>query len=59
MAEAIIAMAHRLDLHVMAEGIETAEQERVLRDRGCDEAQGFLYAKPMSALEISSLLQLH
>jgi diguanylate cyclase (GGDEF)-like protein/PAS domain S-box-containing protein len=55
-AEAIIAMAHRLDLHVMAEGIETSEQERILRDRGCDEAQGFLYAKPMSATAISGLL---
>jgi diguanylate cyclase (GGDEF)-like protein/PAS domain S-box-containing protein len=58
-AEAIIAMAHRMDLQVIAEGIETTEQERLLRDRGCDEAQGFLYAKPMSAAAISGLLKSH
>lgn len=55
-AEAIIAMAHRLDLQVMAEGIETAAQERLLLASGCDEAQGFLYAKPMSAAALSALL---
>lgn len=58
-AEAVIAMAHRLDLQVVAEGIETAEQERALRERGCDEAQGFLYGRPMSAAAISNLLQTH
>jgi EAL domain-containing protein (putative c-di-GMP-specific phosphodiesterase class I) len=59
MAEAVIAMAHRLDLQVVAEGIETPEQERLLLERGCDAAQGFLYGRPMPAAEISALLQRH
>lgn len=57
--EAIIAMAHRLELHVVAEGIETAEQERLLLEHGCDEAQGYLYARPMPAADISALLRAH
>jgi len=40
---AIIVMAHALGMTVVAEGVETAEQERYLQDRHCDEAQGYLY----------------
>ena len=43
-AESIIVMAHRLGLKVIAEGIETAEQEELLAAAGCDFGQGFLYA---------------
>jgi len=44
---AIIALAHSLDLDVVAEGIETDEQLWILQDLGCDIGQGFLFARPM------------
>jgi EAL domain-containing protein (putative c-di-GMP-specific phosphodiesterase class I) len=54
--EAIIAMAHKLGLDVIAEGVETVLQEDFLRDLGCAEVQGFLHARPMPADEIENLL---
>lgn len=47
--EAIIAMSHKLRLRVTAEGIETGEQLSLLRQRGCDEMQGFLLGRPVAA----------
>lgn len=44
---ALIAMAHSLDLAIVAEGVETPDQREFLIARGCEEAQGFLYAKPL------------
>ena len=44
---AIIALSRSLRLKVLAEGVETAEQLASLRHHGCDEIQGFLYARPM------------
>lgn len=46
--DAIIALAHRLNIEVIAEGVETKGQEASLRASACDEAQGFLYAKPLA-----------
>jgi diguanylate cyclase (GGDEF)-like protein len=46
---AVVSLAHALGLHVVAEGVETLEQERILLEIGCDEFQGFRYAKPMPA----------
>ncbi|WLD57485.1 EAL domain-containing protein [Salinispirillum sp. LH 10-3-1] len=46
-AETIIGLGKKLGLHTIAEGIETEQQERALKALGCDEAQGYHYAKPM------------
>jgi EAL domain-containing protein (putative c-di-GMP-specific phosphodiesterase class I) len=46
---ATIGMAHAMGLTVLAEGVETAAQRNFLRLHLCDEAQGFLYARPMPA----------
>ena len=54
--DAITGLAHRLGLTVIAEGIETPEQCTAIVDVGCDLAQGFLFARPMSASAIHQLL---
>ncbi len=46
-AEAVIVMAHKLGMRVVAEGVETAEQRALLQAAGCDFAQGYFYARPM------------
>jgi diguanylate cyclase (GGDEF)-like protein len=55
-AQAIISMGKALGLTVVAEGVETAEQDRFLRDQACDEIQGFLFSKPVPPEAIPSLL---
>ncbi|SCC47351.1 sensor domain-containing protein [Kosakonia oryziphila] len=55
---AIIAMAHSLGLGVIAEGVETEEQEKLLTELECDYMQGYLYSKPLPADEIEKLLVL-
>jgi len=52
LVEAIIVMAHKLDIKTIAEGVETKEQERLLMDFGCDYAQGFLYSAPIPIAEL-------
>lgn len=54
---AVIAMAHRLGLEVVAEGVENATQLNFLRDEGCDTAQGYLLGKPMLADKAQDLLR--
>ena len=53
---AIIALGRALDLTVVAEGVETAEQDAILKGYSCDEFQGFLFSRPVSAEQISCLL---
>jgi diguanylate cyclase (GGDEF)-like protein len=53
---AIIAMAHSLGITVVAEGVEKEAQFDILRDRGCDLAQGYWLGHPMSAAEFAHLL---
>ncbi|MCS6175478.1 EAL domain-containing protein [Shewanella baltica] len=54
---AIIALAHSLDLNVVAEGVETQEQLNFLAMQGCDQVQGFLLSKPLSATDFLTLLK--
>lgn len=55
-ATAIIAMAHSLNLKVVAEGVETEQQVRFLREAGCDVMQGYYFAKPMAPEVLERLL---
>ena len=55
LCEAIIAMAHKLGLKVVAEGVETKVQRALLVDAGCDYAQGYIFAKPMAAAEFEAM----
>lgn len=56
---AAIVMAHSLSMQVVMEGVETIEQEQVLRNEGCDMAQGYLYAVPYRDGEFRSWLTDH
>jgi diguanylate cyclase (GGDEF)-like protein/PAS domain S-box-containing protein len=53
----LIAMAHNLDIGVIAEGVETRQQASFLLNENCEEAQGFLYAKPLPAKEFEAYLR--
>ncbi|PKH07479.1 bifunctional diguanylate cyclase/phosphodiesterase [Moritella sp. Urea-trap-13] len=54
LARAIIAMAKKLNLQVVAEGVETPEQHQFIVDEGCDYGQGYLYGKPVPATMFTS-----
>lgn len=53
-AKSIIGLAHNMQLNVVAEGIETEAQAEWLRQQGCDQGQGFLYAKPLTPKQFES-----
>jgi diguanylate cyclase (GGDEF)-like protein/PAS domain S-box-containing protein len=54
----IISLAEALGLKVIAEGIESEEQLKLLQSHGCDEGQGYLFARPSPATKIPSLLEM-
>ncbi|MGD6961027.1 EAL domain-containing protein [Fictibacillus phosphorivorans] len=56
LVETIIAMAHNLDLKVIAEGVETEEQLQFLQQKQCNEAQGYYFSRPISAEELAVIL---
>ena len=56
---AIIEMGHSLNKQIIAEGIETTEQMYLLQNFNCDEGQGYLFSKPVSARLITPLLEQH
>jgi diguanylate cyclase (GGDEF)-like protein/PAS domain S-box-containing protein len=53
-AKSIIGLAHNMQMRVVAEGVENEQQADWLRDKGCDQAQGFFYAKPMTAKQLEN-----
>lgn len=55
--DGIIGMAHKLGMQVVAEGIETLEQLKVLKQKKCDIIQGYIFSKPLSSDDIEKLLQ--
>ena len=57
-AWAVVRLGHTLGLPVLAEGVETQEQRAVLREFGCDQAQGFLFGRPMSPEQLGAALRL-
>lgn len=56
-ADTVIAMAHRLNLNVVAEGVEDEAQLRFLRARGCEMMQGYYFSKPLPADDFTELLR--
>jgi EAL domain-containing protein (putative c-di-GMP-specific phosphodiesterase class I) len=56
--QAIISMGKALGMTVVAEGVETVEQQAFLRSHACDQMQGYLFSKPLPPAELASLLRL-
>jgi len=57
MVEKIIEMGHELEMEVIAEGVETEEQLRMLRERGCDGVQGYLFSRALPPAELLQWLK--
>ena len=57
LCDTIVDFAHRYGAKVVAQGVETAGELKTLRDMGCDYAQGYLLARPMSKSDFVGLLQ--
>jgi len=57
LCQAIVVMAHKLDLKVIAEGIETQQQLELLKAMGCDYGQGYLFSKPLPANKFEQLIK--
>ncbi len=54
--EAIVSLAHKLEMSVVAEGIETPEQKAILIDMDCDYGQGYLFARPMPKADVDAMM---
>jgi EAL domain-containing protein (putative c-di-GMP-specific phosphodiesterase class I) len=57
LCSAVVSIGRALNIKVVAEGVETPEQLRILRQLGCDEVQGYLISKPVPAHQIPELMQ--
>jgi len=57
LVEAIVNLSSRLNMHTVAEGVETEEQYRYLKQLGCRVYQGYLYSKPLSAQDFDFYLE--
>ena len=55
--EQVVLMAEKLELGLLAEGVETREQVDLLKSIGCDQVQGYYYAQPMPEEEFFDLLK--
>ena len=55
--EQVVSMSNKLELGLLAEGVETKEQVELLQSIGCDQVQGYYYAKPMPEEEFFELLK--
>ncbi len=58
LVEAMVFIAHSLDMSVIAEGVETIEQLTLLKELGCDEIQGYLYSRPLPNEKFTELLEI-
>jgi EAL domain-containing protein (putative c-di-GMP-specific phosphodiesterase class I) len=56
LCEAIVVMAHKLGVKVIAEGVETEQQRDLLQKIGCDYGQGYLFSRPIPADQFEALL---
>ncbi|WP_083394541.1 putative bifunctional diguanylate cyclase/phosphodiesterase [Planococcus donghaensis] len=56
LVEAMVLIGHKLNMSVIAEGVETEEQLALLKELGCDEIQGYLFSKPLTTDHFSQLL---
>lgn len=57
MVDSIATIAHNLDLHVVAEGVEQADQIAILKELNCETMQGYYYSKPLSRAEFTEFLK--
>jgi len=55
--QAIVQLGHALGMQVVAEGVETTQEEALLREQGCDEIQGYLHSRPLPPRELASWLR--
>ena len=56
-AKAIISLAHNMNLKVVAEGVETEDQWRFLKENGCDQVQGYFFCHPLPEASLVAFLR--